>query len=81
MFPLGGVAWERNYRGELQFPRQALAQRETRQVGVEDGWLYFLHGWTQAIAEVLKVRIDGPLFQRLAAIAGAIRQPALADVR
>jgi hypothetical protein len=50
-------------------------------VGVEDGWLYFLHGWTQAIAEVLKVRIDGPLFQRLAAIAGAIRQPALADVR
>jgi shikimate 5-dehydrogenase len=77
LFPIGGVAWELNYRGELRFLHQALAQRETRQVRVEDGWLYFLHGWTQVIAEVLKVRIDGPLFQRLAAVAGALRQPAL----
>ena len=27
LFPIGGVAWELNYRGELQFLRQALAQR------------------------------------------------------
>ena len=77
LFPIGGVAWELNYRGELQFLRQALAQRETRHVRVEDGWLYFLHGWTQVIAEVLKVRIDEAMFRRLAAIAGAICQPAL----
>ena len=77
LFPIGGVAWELNYRGELRFLHQALAQRETRQVRVEDGWLYFLHGWTQVIAEVLKTQIDGPLFQRLAAVAGALRQPAL----
>jgi oxalate decarboxylase/phosphoglucose isomerase-like protein (cupin superfamily)/shikimate 5-dehydrogenase len=77
LFPIGGVAWELNYRGELQFLHQALAQRETRQVRVEDGWLYFLHGWTQVIAEVLKVRIDEPLFRRLAMVAGAICQPAL----
>ena len=77
-FPIGGVAWELNYRGELGFLRQALAQRETRRVRVEDGWLYFLHGWTQVIAEVLKVRIDEPMFQRLAAVAEAICQPALA---
>jgi oxalate decarboxylase/phosphoglucose isomerase-like protein (cupin superfamily) len=77
LFPIGGVAWELNYRGELQFLHQALAQRETRQVRVEDGWLYFLHGWTQGIAEVLKVRIDEPLFQRLAVVAGALCQPVL----
>jgi len=36
---------------------QALAQRESGGVHVEDGWLYFLHGWTQVIAEVLCVTI------------------------
>jgi shikimate 5-dehydrogenase len=78
LFPMGGVAWELNYRGELRFLHQALAQREGRRVRVEDGWLYFLHGWTQVIAEVLKVRIDEGMFQRLAVAAGAICQPALA---
>lgn len=78
LFPIGGIAWELNYRGELGFLHQALAQRETRHVRVEDGWLYFLHGWTQVIAEVLKVRIDEAMLQRLAAVAGAVCQPALA---
>ena len=44
---------------------------------VEDGWLYFLHGWTQVIAEVLKVPIDEAMLQRLAVVAGALCQPAL----
>jgi shikimate dehydrogenase len=77
LFPIGGVAWELNYRGELRFLHQALAQRAARQVRVEDGWLYFLHGWTQVIAEVLKVPIDEAMLQRLAVVAGALRQPAL----
>jgi len=77
VFPSGGVAWELNYRGELQFLRQAMAQRESRQLKVEDGWLYFLHGWTQAIAEILGIQIGGPLFQRLAGIAGEYCRPAL----
>jgi shikimate 5-dehydrogenase len=77
LFPIGGVAWELNYRGELRFLHQALAQREARQVRVEDGWLYFLHGWTQVIAEVLKVPIDEAMLQRLAVVAGALCQPAL----
>ena len=77
LFPIGGIAWELNYRGELGFLHQALAQREARQVRVEDGWLYFLNGWTQVIAEVLKVRIDEAMFQRLAVVAGEICQPAL----
>ena len=77
LFPIGGIAWELNYRGELRFLHQALAQRETRQLRVEGIWLYFLHGWTQVIAEVLKVRIDRPLFQRLVVVAGALCQPVL----
>ena len=56
---------------------QVLAQRETRQVRVEDGWLYFLHGWTQVIAEVLKLSIDAAMLQRLFVVAGALCQPAL----
>jgi shikimate 5-dehydrogenase len=76
-FPLNGVAWELNYRGELAFLRYALDQHESRGLVVEDGWLYFLHGWTQVIAQVLKTRIEGPLFDRLASIASAICSPAL----
>jgi shikimate 5-dehydrogenase len=73
IFPAHGVAWELNYRGELQFLHQALAQREERNLTVEDGWLYFLHGWTQVIAQVLHIEIDASLFSRLAARAEVIR--------
>jgi shikimate 5-dehydrogenase len=77
LFPLSGAAWELNYRGELAFLHYALAQHESRGLVVEDGWLYFLYGWTQVIAQVLKTPIEGPLFERLAAIASAICSPAL----
>ena len=80
LFPIEGIAWELNYRGELPFLYQALAQREPRQLRVEDGWLYFLHGWTSVIAEVLKVQIDAAMFQRLGAVASAICKPALPAV-
>jgi hypothetical protein len=72
-FPLGGIAWELNYRGELDFMHQVLAQEESRSVHVEDGWLYFLHGWTQVVAEVLHITIDEAMFGRLAALASSVR--------
>jgi shikimate 5-dehydrogenase len=72
-FPINGVAWELNYRGELNFMHQALAQRETRNVTVEDGWLYFLYGWTHVIAQVLHIDIDDDTFGRLAGLAETIR--------
>jgi shikimate 5-dehydrogenase len=75
LFPLGGIAWEINYRGELDFWHQAMAQRERRGVIVEDGWLYFLHGWTQHIARVLHVDITEEIFNRLAGIAEELRPP------
>ena len=73
LFPRNGVAWEINYRGELDFWHQAMAQQESRNLVIEDGWLYFLHGWTQVIAEVLNFEIDEDTFNRLAEIAAELR--------
>ncbi len=58
-FPEKGVAWEFNYRGTLEFMHQAEAQRAGRGLLIEDGWIYFIHGWTQVIAEVFHVDISG----------------------
>jgi shikimate 5-dehydrogenase len=73
MFPLNGWAWELNYRGELDFMRQAQRQTETRGVRVEDGWVYFLHGWSQVIAEVFHLDLTPELFAALDDAASSIR--------
>jgi shikimate 5-dehydrogenase len=73
LFPRSGVAWEINYRGELDFWHQAMAQKRSRNLHVEDGWLYFLHGWTEHIAEVLGVDLDEGAFNRLARLAEELR--------
>lgn len=73
LFPMHGVAWEFNYRGELMFMRQALSQSDTRDVRVEDGWVYFLHGWSQVIAQALHVQLTDALFARLDEAASAVR--------
>ena len=58
-FPEHGIAWEFNYRGSLEFMHQAEAQKDVRNLTIEDGWTYFIHGWTQVIAEVFHVDISG----------------------
>ena len=73
LFPRKGLAWEFNYRGELDFMHQALAQRESRQLRVEDGWLYFVHGWTSVVAQVLHLDLTPELFTRLESAAAQIR--------
>ena len=73
IFPRNGIAWEFNYRGELDFLHQALRQREARTLTVEDGWVYFVHGWTQVIAQVLQKEISPALFQQLSDVAAATR--------
>ena len=74
-FPEGGYGWEFNYRGRLLFLDQARAQEEARGLHVEDGWLYFIHGWTRVIAEVFDVDIPirGPEFDRISQIAADAR--------
>jgi shikimate 5-dehydrogenase len=73
VFPEGGLAWELNYRGELQFLRQALAQRERRRLHVEDGWRYFIHGWAVVMEEVFERTIDDAQISRLAAVSESER--------
>ena len=74
LFPRQGIAWEFNYRGELDFLHQALTQTVSRGLTVEDGWLYFVHGWTQVIAQVLHIDLTPELFKRLEAIAATVRK-------
>jgi shikimate 5-dehydrogenase len=73
VFPQNGIAWEFNYRGELDFMHQALAQVDSRNLQVEDGWVYFLHGWSQVIAEVLHVDLTPELFKELDKSASTVR--------
>ena len=73
VFPQDGFAWEFNYRGDLVFLDQARAQEKN--LHVEDGWIYFIHGWTRVIAEVFHIDIPtrGPAFDRIAQIAQDVR--------
>jgi shikimate 5-dehydrogenase len=75
VFPERAVVWDLNYRGNLIFLDQARAAEDERSLRVEDGWVYFLHGWTQVIAEVFDIDIptSGPVFEALTAIAASTR--------
>lgn len=72
-FPSAAIAWELNYRGELDFLRQARRQMAGRSLRIEDGWRYFLYGWLGVIAVVLDLTIDEETFQRCAAVAAGVR--------
>jgi shikimate dehydrogenase len=72
-FPMHAIAWEFNYRGELDFLHQSLAQVESRHVKVEDGWIYFVHGWTQVVAQVLHFNLTPALFEQLNQVASSVR--------
>ena len=74
-FPMNGIAWDFNYRGELVFMEQAKAQKAIKNLKIEDGWVYFVHGWLSVIAEVFDIRLpsSGPEFDRLCRIAADAR--------
>ncbi|MBN2473952.1 MAG: hypothetical protein JXB62_05060 [Pirellulales bacterium] len=72
-FPQRGVAWDFNYRGELKFLEQARVQQEAGNLVVEDGWIYFIHGWTQVMAEVFHVEIGPDKIDLLSRIASGVR--------
>jgi shikimate 5-dehydrogenase len=57
-YPEHSLIWEINYRGDLLFMRQALVQKDLRKLRVEDGWKYFIYGWTQVIQEVFHININ-----------------------
>jgi shikimate 5-dehydrogenase len=74
-FPNHAYVWEFNYRGELEFLQQANIQKEERHLTVEDGWIYFIHGWTRALADVFRIDIptEGKVFEDLSRIAAQVR--------
>lgn len=73
VLPERGVVWEFNYRGSLEFLAQARAQEAGRSLHIEDGWRYFIHGWTQVIADVFDIGMPPETVDRLAEIAGNVR--------
>ena len=74
-FPEDAIAWELNYRGDVDFLYQAWTQREARRVRVEDGWQCFIYGWTGVMEEVFQRRITGPELQELSRAAAFARPP------
>ena len=68
-YPANSLVWEINYRGDLIFMRQAQARAASKNLHVEDGWTYFIHGWTQVISEVFKIAIEGETLEKLSQIA------------
>ncbi|HEY0401186.1 MAG TPA: hypothetical protein VGD09_04155 [Blastococcus sp.] len=72
-FPRESVVWELNYRGPLEFLAQARSQQEERRLTVVDGWRYFIHGWSQVIADVFEIPMEPALVARLAEAAEGVR--------
>jgi shikimate 5-dehydrogenase len=68
-YPDNSLVWEINYRGDLLFMRQALAQKDFVKLHVEDGWNYFIYGWTQVIQEVFHITISKEQLAELSRIA------------
>ncbi len=76
-WPHQAIAWDLNYRGDLVFLQQARTQQAERQLRIEDGWVYFILGWTQVMAEVFGIVIptEGSEFDALSRLAAESRGP------
>jgi shikimate 5-dehydrogenase len=76
-FPEKAVIWDLNYRGDLIFLEQARRQSEEQKLQIEDGWTYFIYGWTRVIAEVFNIDIptSGSVFDELCKIAEVAGKP------
>jgi shikimate 5-dehydrogenase len=68
-YPRNSMVWEINYRGDLLFKDQAQAQAAEKNLHVEDGWMYFIFGWTQVISEVFNIEISPSMLEKLSLIA------------
>jgi shikimate 5-dehydrogenase len=74
-YPQGAYIWDFNYRGELLFLEHARREQQKCNLTIEDGWVYFVHGWTRVIAEVfdLEIPTTGAVFEDLSQIAASTR--------
>ncbi|MEJ1090378.1 shikimate dehydrogenase [Microbacterium istanbulense] len=73
VFPERAYVWEFNYRGSLEFLHQAEAQQASRELTVVDGWRYFIHGWSQVVADVFELELTPEIVEQLAAAVESVR--------
>ncbi len=73
-FPEKSYVWEFNYRGSLEFLRQANSQKEEFGLHVVDGWTYFIYGWALVIGEAFNIEIDQKDIGDLSRIANSTRK-------
>lgn len=73
VFPGDAYVWEFNYRGSLEFLHQARAQQAARNMHVVDGWRYFIHGWSQVVADVFELELTPEIVEQLARAAEGVR--------
>ncbi len=73
LFPQDGIAWELNYRGELDFLQQAERQAARRNLAVVDGWYYFLVGWATIVGQIFDIAITPDVFAELRRAADDLR--------
>ena len=55
------------------FPAAGTPAAVERQLHVEDGWRYFIHGWTQVIAEVFDIDMPRRTVDELGHVAASLR--------
>ena len=72
-FPEQGAIWELNYRGKRRFLQQARTQEREAGLKIEDGWYYFLRGWSSVMSYVFDFQITPELFARFAEVSEVIR--------
>ena len=76
VFPRHCAVWDMNYRGPLTFLQQAWAQQDARGLRIADGWRFFLHGWTNALARILGVPPGDPVLASILDTRRTSSQPA-----
>lgn len=68
-FPYGGCIWEYNYRGNLEYMKQAEQQALEKQLSIYNGFEYFIYGWTTVISRILNINLPQDTFDILSDIA------------
>jgi len=69
--PMNCYLWEFNYRGNLDFLRIAREQSVKNELVIVDGWMYFIHGWTQVMSRVFNIANIEDYFDRFLEVANS----------
>ncbi len=61
--------WEFNYRGKLDFLQIAKKQSLKKEFVIVDGWIYFIHGWSQVMSRVFNIKNIANYFDQFLEVA------------